>query len=410
MANVKTALMLLFFLFSISASARCLTQAENTAYLQCSAELDACRSIFNQCLAQNGITQCSFSDSPNLPIGACSVCSDAYQSQTNCISQTETKYANSNNFNSRCLPADISGGAICVESTSSSQPSPETERIVVTPPAPVQASNTPGPTSQSVKAVPVSQCPDIGIPAIQSSPGSLELTFPALRDEVGTSILKINCGNGNAKQAECTDSTCNFFCQYSSTNECPNGVCVVKIFSCDSYPDTRYDSGSPETTFKRYACEVQNNEHWRLCLSASLQLKEKPTGCNYNNPPCASNEACQYNQCIKKECDVDADCSTDNSCQSASCKDFQCVKTNGAGCSFSSSCLPYGNRQEQKYCEVTGQMTEQKENSQACQNNYECKTNFCSNGKCLDVAGEVERQGGLIEQILAFLRSLFGIK
>jgi len=45
----------------------------------------------------------------------------------------------------------------------------------------------------------------------------------------------------------------------------------------------------------------------------------------------------------------------------------------------------------------------------ACLNNYECKSNFCSNGKCLDLQKELAEQRGLLDQILEFFAKLFGM-
>jgi len=44
-----------------------------------------------------------------------------------------------------------------------------------------------------------------------------------------------------------------------------------------------------------------------------------------------------------------------------------------------------------------------------CLNNYECKSNFCSNAKCLNLEKELAEQKGLLEQILEFLARLFGL-
>jgi len=58
------------------------------------------------------------------------------------------------------------------------------------------------------------------------------------------------------------------------------------------------------------------------------------------------------------------------------------------------------------YC-IDGEQEEQKEDNAACQNNFECKSNFCSKGQCYDIAGEVEETRGLLQQLFDWLNTIF---
>ncbi|MCK4634360.1 MAG: hypothetical protein KAT37_00625 [Candidatus Aenigmarchaeota archaeon] len=40
-------------------------------------------------------------------------------------------------------------------------------------------------------------------------------------------------------------------------------------------------------------------------------------------------------------------------------------------------------------------------------NNYECKSNFCSDGECYDIKGEIQETRGILELIVDFLRKMF---
>jgi len=78
--------------------------------------------------------------------------------------------------------------------------------------------------------------------------------------------------------------------------------------------------------------------------------------------------------------------------------------TNAGGLS-DSRCIPYGIRiegdgGENQYCEIDGELKEQKaldpDGSWArCQNNYECRSNLCSDGECIQISGAIRQVSGL---------------
>ena len=76
------------------------------------------------------------------------------------------------------------------------------------------------------------------------------------------------------------------------------------------------------------------------------------------------------------------------------------------------ACLPFGTRfvedEMQYYCDISKSFAEQKEKDQLCQNNYECKTNQCSDGVCSSIREELEETRGLLERILRWLERIFG--
>jgi len=81
-------------------------------------------------------------------------------------------------------------------------------------------------------------------------------------------------------------------------------------------------------------------------------------------------------------------------------------------CHYEDSCLSHGIRiiddQTPSYCSITDEWETQKGVEQDCQNNYECTSNFCSNGKCLDIGQEIKETKNILEQIIDFLKSIFG--
>lgn len=96
-----------------------------------------------------------------------------------------------------------------------------------------------------------------------------------------------------------------------------------------------------------------------------------------------------------------------------------CPKPQCDGCLYADSCIPFGTRLgpqysvvpfngSASYCDVAKKAIEpQKNDTSACQNNYECISNYCSDGVCGNLQKELAGTRGLLEQILDFLRRLF---
>lgn len=81
------------------------------------------------------------------------------------------------------------------------------------------------------------------------------------------------------------------------------------------------------------------------------------------------------------------------------------------GCVYNYKCLAYGTRilyeDISSYCNLDDRFVKQKENEASCMNNYECKSNFCSDGECYDIKGEIQETRGVLELIVDFLRKMF---
>jgi hypothetical protein len=81
------------------------------------------------------------------------------------------------------------------------------------------------------------------------------------------------------------------------------------------------------------------------------------------------------------------------------------------GCLSDTTCLPYGIRivksEKPMFCDIDMRLKQQKDNDDQCQNNYECLSNYCSNGKCIDLEGELRKTKNLLEKILDWLDKLF---
>jgi hypothetical protein len=81
------------------------------------------------------------------------------------------------------------------------------------------------------------------------------------------------------------------------------------------------------------------------------------------------------------------------------------------GCKPNGQCLPFGTRLiqgEPVYCSIEGTLQPQQDLGESCQNNYECSSNQCSNGQCIDLSGQLDEARGFLQEVIDWLRSLFG--
>ena len=69
-------------------------------------------------------------------------------------------------------------------------------------------------------------------------------------------------------------------------------------------------------------------------------------------------------------------------------------------CSLDKKCYPLGYRKSGEYCSDGNQFIAQLEGSTQCNNNFECQSNVCVSGQCVEI--------NLIQKILEWFRNLFG--
>lgn len=92
-----------------------------------------------------------------------------------------------------------------------------------------------------------------------------------------------------------------------------------------------------------------------------------------------------------------------------------CVETSQTcmtGCLSDGKCLPFGTRLVEDsspvFCSIDQDFELQKDEGESCQNNYECSSNSCHSGVCVDIQKEIAETRGILEKILSWLSRFFG--
>jgi (2Fe-2S) ferredoxin len=106
---------------------------------------------------------------------------------------------------------------------------------------------------------------------------------------------------------------------------------------------------------------------------------------------------------IKEICNngIDDDCNNE-------VDETSCTLCNG--CFIDNKCYSYGFRMNVsgigKYCNFQGTFANQRDTDSICQDSYECKSNFCSEGKCVNLVTEIKCQTSLLWKIWCWISNL----
>ena len=142
--------------------------------------------------------------------------------------------------------------------------------------------------------------------------------------------------------------------------------------------------------------------------------KEKPLSCTPKYTCRIEPTRCPSTGIQIKKCE-DLICKTNPTEEEITCIPNECT-----GCEVAGKCIPYGYRMittedEPSYCDIDGLIKEQKikdtEGSWAkCQNNYECDSNLCSGGECVEINDAIKEASsfkGLFIRVFCRLAHIF---
>lgn len=149
-----------------------------------------------------------------------------------------------------------------------------------------------------------------------------------------------------------------------------------------------------------------NNQETRTCTDA------KNCGTTVNKPVESRSCGCTP----KWECEINPSTCPSDGLQTKVCKDTACggedtrevtkceyippgQETKCDGCLLDSTCVSFGFRREEKYCDVSKNFYPQKKSGESCDNNFECATNTCSKGACIDLEKELKESMNVINKI-----------
>ena len=195
---------------------------------------------------------------------------------------------------------------------------------------------------------------------------------------------------GSLKEYECSDDGQLISNEYICELGCNDGTCIIE-HECDSNLDCDdnnactldFCQGTPKRKCeytKKDGCESNGN-----CV---------PIGTRLENQYCSLNNELKKFKADKESCQNDYECETNN-CFNSVCKPL-CD-----GClTEDNTCTPYGTRIENKYCDLSGIFHLQKDESESCNNVYECISGVCVDNQCISQ--------NLIQKIISWFQKLFG--
>lgn len=208
----------------------------------------------------------------------------------------------------------------------------------------------------------------------------------------------INCGNGN--------------CDFNETFSCPEDCnkCTSDL-GCDDNNSCTTDTceGTPkECTNTPITCNDNNQATTDKCVNGECEYTPT-TSCKGGDNTCPAGCTLEKDSDCDK-CNSASNCDDGNPCTNDLCEGSptSCNHISKNGCNLGNQCVDYGTREEissiKQYCSKSNRWENQKIKDILCNENYECLTNTCSQGKCMEPA----KEPSFIEKFFNILATLAG--
>ncbi len=188
-----------------------------------------------------------------------------------------------------------------------------------------------------------------------------------------------------------------------ASNSLKQGEGMIKLFENNGYVQMLVTGHSAEDT-RKAAKVLQNYKDY------DLSGKEVIVTGSMSNPQVKKSTSPIVVVPAEPEAEEEAQPQPEPTPQVEVPQKAECV----SGCQANGNCLPYGTRLvkdgKQVYCKIDGTLQEQQGLNATCQNNYECSSNQCSNGLCVDLqqlSGKLEETNSLLAKILAWIEKIF---
>ncbi len=197
----------------------------------------------------------------------------------------------------------------------------------------------------------------------------------------------------------CNEGKCEY--QKETKEYCSDSDGGINIFK-QGY--AKHSRSSEDIIIEKDSCIDKNTLNEVSCKdnSVSIIVLDCPEGYSCSDGECITGieciDKCGDNICQRETCNEEGCiCKEDQKTCSIDCKkeEIKCE-----GCSDKTGCLPISVRIDGRYCDVDKEMKPQKSSEISCENNYECITNLCIDGKCTEK--------GLFQKIISWWTNLFG--
>jgi hypothetical protein len=212
----------------------------------------------------------------------------------------------------------------------------------------------------------------------------------------GVSVSEVDtCMDGNTlREGYCNEKGFVLYKDHSCLNGCLNGKCIKSEGLTCSVDATKCNLEWTELTCGEVVLSPSGFDEYCNLLSPL----GGSAGFNFENDGCSKAVLCVYGcnngVCLKGETITPTDDPKEipqgNESTGYFCK----------GCELEDKCYPFGYRKVGQFCSDTGSFVKQLEGDNVCDNNFECSSNVCVSGKCIDE--------GFIQKILNWFKRLFG--